>query len=104
MGLRKDLVYMARTAEAAERYDDMCAFMGKLVTEGVGDQALTVDERNLLSVAYKNVIGARRASWRTVNSESDAKNEELLNEYKSQIEVELNTICQEVLGLLQKNL
>jgi 14-3-3 protein epsilon len=29
---------------------------------------LTVEERNLLSVAYKNVIGARRASWRVVSS------------------------------------
>ena len=32
------------------------------------DVELTVEERNLLSVAYKNVIGARRASWRIVSS------------------------------------
>lgn len=32
------------------------------------DVELTVEERNLLSVAYKNVIGARRASWRIISS------------------------------------
>lgn len=32
------------------------------------DVELTVEERNLLSVAYKNVIGARRASWRIITS------------------------------------
>jgi len=32
------------------------------------DVELTIEERNLLSVAYKNVIGARRASWRIISS------------------------------------
>ena len=38
----------------------------KAVTEtGV---ELTNEERNLLSVAYKNVVGARRSSWRVISS------------------------------------
>ena len=64
---------MAKLAEQAERYDEMTAEMKKVAsavsTGGGGDGAeLSVEERNLLSVAYKNVIGARRASWRIVSS------------------------------------
>jgi hypothetical protein len=104
---RRTLVSMARTAEAAERYDDMCQLMKELVVSVGKDTAnpsLTQDERNLLSVAYKNVIGARRASWRTLNA--DASNDEnrqsveLLLEYKRQVEEELSSICKDVLDLL----
>ena len=70
---REEAVYMAKLAEQAERYDEMTAEMKKVAsavsTGGGGDGAeLSVEERNLLSVAYKNVIGARRASWRIVSS------------------------------------
>lgn len=44
---------------------EMVGFMKEIAKSG---QELTVEERNLLSVAYKNVIGARRASWRIVSS------------------------------------
>ncbi|MCJ8740074.1 hypothetical protein PDJAM_G00054680 [Pangasius djambal] len=65
MANREDLVYQAKLAEQAERYDEMVESMKKVA--GM-DVELTVEERNLLSVAYKNVIGARRASWRIISS------------------------------------
>lgn len=56
------------------------------------DVELTVEERNLLSVAYKNVIGARRASWRIISSiEQKEENKgaedklELIRNYRSQV-------------------
>lgn len=60
---REENVYMAKLAKQAERYEEMVEFMEKVV-KAVNVEELTVEERNLLSVAYKNVIGARRASWR----------------------------------------
>jgi lipopolysaccharide biosynthesis regulator YciM len=62
---REQNVYMAKIAEQAERYDEMVESMKQVARL---DVELTVEERNLLSVAYKNVIGARRASWRIVSS------------------------------------
>lgn len=43
------------------------------------DVELTVEERNLLSVAYKNVIGAQRSAWRIISSieqKEESKNAE----------------------------
>jgi len=62
---REENVYMAKLAEQAERYDEMVEAMKRVASM---DVELTVEERNLLSVAYKNVIGARRASWRIITS------------------------------------
>lgn len=102
---RKDLVYMARTAEAAERYEDMCAFMKALVEcTNQSQSSLTVEERNLLSVAYKNVIGARRASFRTLNvtaSETQDSENKMVVHYRQIVESELDAVCKEVLSLLE---
>lgn len=64
---REECVFLAKLAEQAERYDEMVEEVRK-IAKTVGDQQLSVEERNLLSVAYKNVIGSRRASWRVVSS------------------------------------
>lgn len=72
---------------------------------------LSVEERNLLSVAYKNVIGSRRASWRIISSiEQKEENKgntthvDITKEYRSKIEAELNKICKDILEILDKNL
>lgn len=65
MASREDWIYYARLAEQGERYDDMIKNM-KLVANG-GHQ-LSNEERNLLSVAYKNSVGPRRAAWRTISA------------------------------------
>jgi hypothetical protein len=102
----KDLIELARITENAERYEDMCTIMGKLV-KNKSKEGLEVEERNMLSVAYKNVVGARRASWRTLKAsddENDNNNDELREKYREQVESELKGKCLEVLALLQENL
>jgi 14-3-3 protein epsilon len=105
---RDDDVYQAKLAEQAERYEEMVESMKKVAKM---DQELTVEERNLLSVAYKNLIGARRASWRiitNIESKEESKSENskmaLIKKYRSQVEKELRDICQDILDLLDKNL
>uniref|UniRef100_A0A0D6RAS9 14-3-3 domain-containing protein n=1 Tax=Araucaria cunninghamii TaxID=56994 RepID=A0A0D6RAS9_ARACU len=107
---REENVYMAKLAEQAERYEEMVEFMEK-VTKAVDVEELTVEERNLLSVAYKNVIGARRASWRIISSieqkeESRGNDEHVatIREYRAKVESELSKICDSILRLLDSHL
>jgi len=106
MAEKEELVQKAKLAEQAERYDDMATAMKKVTEAG---QELTNEERNLLSVAYKNVVGARRSSWRVISSieqktEGNERKQGMSKEYREKIEKELREICQDVLGLLDKHL
>jgi len=105
---REENVYMAKLAEQAERYEEMVDFMKKVAAL---DVELTVEERNLLSVAFKNVIGARRASWRIISSieqkEENKGNEKhvaRIREYRARVDKELTEICNDILQVLDKHL
>lgn len=124
----EDAVYLAKLAEQAERYEgkstvqscrhsraDVDAPVAEMVENmkivASEDRDLTVEERNLLSVAYKNVIGARRASWRIVTSieqkeESKGNSSQvtLIKEYRQKIEAELAKICDDILDVLDEHL
>jgi len=108
MADRESNVYIAKLAEQTERYDEMVEAMKKVAHL---DTELSVEERNLLSVAYKNVIGSRRAAWRIISSieqkEKSKENEANLNRikaYVSKIEKELNDISLDVMNVLDKHL
>jgi len=108
MGEREDNVYLAKLAEQAERYDEMVDAMKKVAALNV---ELTVEERNLLSVAYKNVIGARRAAWRIIasieqkeKSKGNEANVEKIKRYASKIDKELNDIVSDVMNVIDKHL
>ena len=103
MSDKEEQIQKAKLAEQAERYDDMAACM-KTVTETGAE--LSNEERNLLSVAYKNVVGARRSSWRVISSieqktEGAEKKQAMAKEYREKIEKELNDICGDVLVSIQ---
>jgi len=104
---KKRSVFLAKLSEQAERYEEMKDHMQKVV---LNDTKLNQEERNLLSVAYKNVIGARRASWRVLSSIYQKEGAEggskatLVGQYKKVVETELTEICEEVLGLLKDQL
>jgi len=106
MGDREDIVFSAKLAEQGERYDEMVEAMKKVA---MLDVELSVEERNLLSVAYKNVIGARRASWRILSSieqkPTDANTpSEMAESYRKKVEQELEKICNDILDLIDKHL
>lgn len=106
MASESELVDMAKLAEQAERYDDMVNYMKELTKM---NKKLTDEQRNLLSVAFKNVVGARRSAWRIISSIEQKEIDKgepstLAQAYREEIEVELQQRCGEVLSLIDNYL
>jgi len=100
----KTLEALSQAAEAAERYEDMVKIMEKLVKNKLDKtEELSPDQRNLLSVAYKNVVGAKRSSWRMLNDDNQFDEAaDLAAKYKKCVETELEENCTQILDVLQK--
>ncbi|CAN1351997.1 14-3-3-like protein D [Linum perenne] len=108
MAERDQFVYTAKLAEQAERYEEMVEAMKNLAKL---DVELTIEERNLLSVGYKNVIGARRASWRILSSieqkeesRGNEVNAKRIKDYRNKVENELADICNDVMVVIDEHL
>ena len=95
-------IFLARVAEQAERFEDMVEFLGKVLDAKGGE--VSADERNLLSVAFKNLISGKRAACRTIVAiEQNPKYQKFsgaLSTYKSTIEGQLTNDCDTVIKMI----
>lgn len=102
-GTRDENVFMARLAEQAERYEDMMEYMKRVALIGT---EMSLDERNLLSVAYKNSVGARRSACRQIAAEQAAGRDEVYTQlaanYRTVVEGELDRMCGEILDIVSR--
>jgi len=76
-----------------------------------GKDELTQEENNILSVAFKNVVGTRRAAWRVIslierkeNKKGSVTNATKAQHYKQIIEKELTSKCRSILDLINQHL
>ena len=102
---REELLYLSRLAEQCDRFDEMVDYVMQFAQQG--EEELTEDERNILSVAFKNVVGSRRAAWRVIslierkeNKKGAAQNADKAKNYKKIIEKELTDQCRRIIDLL----
>lgn len=94
---------MARVAEQAERFEDMVDYL-KPVLDSKG-AAVSTDERNLLSVAFKSLISSKRTAWRTISAiEQNPKYQKFsgsLQAYKHKIEQALYADCEKIIDIVR---
>lgn len=105
----EELLLLSRMAEQSERHEEMLEFI-KLFIHNTSAE-LSSDERNIVSVAFKNVVGTRRNAWRVMNSiekkEAQRGNEQHKAQacaYKVKVEAELKSYCGEILSLIDSHL
>ena len=96
-------IFMARVAEQAERFDDMVSYLQEVVKSKTED--FTTEERNLLSVGFKNQIGSKRTAIRTISAiEQNPKYQKFndaLSSYKKKIEGELYEQCISIVEIVK---
>jgi len=98
-------IYKAKIAEQAELFDEMVEFMKRVVEL---NPCLSLEERILVSVAYKNKVNLKRTSWRTIQflEEMERKKDmtslkliEFKN-IKTLIENDVRVICFEIISIV----
>ena len=98
----EEKIFLARVAEQAERFEDMVDYLEEVLVQKGGE--VNADERNLLSVAFKNLISSKRAACRTISAiEQNPKYSKFngaLMEYKGKIEEQLKNDCEKIINMI----
>jgi len=96
-------IFLARVAEQAERFEDMVNYLSHVLDAKGAD--VSSDERNLLSVAFKNLISSKRAACRTIaaieQNPKYSKFSSALSEYKAGIEAQLTKDCENIIDMIR---
>lgn len=97
-GMREVSVFMAKVAQECQKNEECVGFMREVINQG---RPLSYNERNLISAAYKGIVGPLRDSLRLLQEES--------HDYDvaaSVIEVSemLSQKCDEVISLIRNTL
>merc|ERR1711998_231519 len=99
---REQALYMAKLAEQAERYEDMVKYMKQIVDDGLKGDDLSVEERNLISVGYKNMMSVRRTAWRTIQQLEEEETRNGNVEGAEQLKIYKENIASEVFDLIDQ--
>merc|ERR1711976_980928 len=95
-------IFLARVAEQAERFEDMVTYLSHVLDAKAQD--VSSDERNLLSVAFKNLISSKRAACRTIaaieQNPKYSKYADALTTYKTSIENKLTQDCKNIIEII----
>ena len=99
-------IFLARVAEQAERFDDMVDFLRPVIkSKGA---TLSIEERNLLSVGFKNLVSSKRTALRTISAIEQnpkySKYSEPMGQYKKKIEDELYNNCEDIINTVNTDI
>ena len=104
---RDDYLYMVQILDQTDRRQDMVDLMKKVIDL---NPELNSEERNLLSVSYKNIIKIRRDGLRILiailehDEDPSQTRKEQLNLFKSSLISELDKYCYELIDLVDAKL
>jgi 14-3-3 protein epsilon len=102
-------VYLAMLAEQSNRFEEMIEFLEDMLKSREKD--LNSDERNLLSIAYKNAVSTRRTALRTIMAYEQKESKKgtstflpFIQEYRKRVEEELTKLCKNVIQTIDTQL